>query len=387
MTKLFDLIFNDIKTIFTSFSILAVIIGGNILYAFFYPSPYLNDILIKQKIALVDDDNSTLSREFIFRANATSKVEIIVDTTMQEARNLLEQNKIYGILYIPKDFEQNSIKSSVPQIYYIANNSYFLIYSTIIEGLNNVANSMSFDIKIKQSLYNKNAFNGNIFDDRNALDFEFNALYNPSVGYLNYILAVILIFVLHQTILISCGILCGTQTQQFTQGKSGYYSSANTSLLITARLIAFIFIYFPIFLFYFGFIYDFYNITTFASVLYLVVFGIAFILCATSFAIFLGVSFKRREYVPQITLVMSMPLLFALGIIFPNENIPFIIKFFMDFIPITPSVNGFIKINQLGADFGLITKDFYHLLALIILYTLSSSLILKKRYKNSIKCY
>lgn len=387
MTKLFDLIFNDIKTIFTSFSILAVIIGGNILYAFFYPSPYLNDILIKQKIALVDDDNSTLSREFIFRANATSKVEIIVDTTMQEARNLLEQNKIYGILYIPKDFEQNSIKSSVPQIYYIANNSYFLIYSTIIEGLNNVANSMSFDIKIKQSLYNKNAFNGNIFDDRNALDFEFNALYNPSVGYLNYILAVILIFVLHQTILISCGILCGTQTQQFTQGKSGYYSSANTSLLITARLIAFIFIYFPIFLFYFGFIYDFYNITTFASVLYLVIFGIAFILCATSFAIFLGVSFKRREYVPQITLVMSMPLLFALGIIFPNENIPFIIKFFMDFIPITPSVNGFIKINQLGADFRLIAKDFYHLLALIILYTLSSSLILKKRYKNSIKCY
>lgn len=401
-TDLFDLISKELKIILTSFSIMTVIIAGNVLYAFFYPSPYLNDVLLKQKIAVVDEDRTQKSREFIFNANAHIRTEIIANTSMQNAKNMLLQNEIYGILYIPQDFEKNGISASLPKVYYIANNSYFLIYSSILEGLNCAANAIDFHSM--QRLFNDTK------PKIEPLQADFIALFNPSIGYLNYILAVILIFILHQTLVISCGILCGTQIQQYNQflinhkkaNINAHYPTEllqtlknfiknpnddlyflrikSPILLIVARIISFNIIYFPLFLFYFGFIYSFYNLTTFASGLHLILLGIAFIVSTSAFGICFGFIFNRREYVPQITLVMSMPLLFGLGVIWPSQSVPMIIQIFMDFIPITPSVSGFLKLNQMGADFSDIWREFLHLIALTVLYSSIAFVILKKRF-------
>ena len=400
--NIFDLISKELKTILTSFSIMTVILAGNVLYAFFYPSPYLNDVLLKQKIAVVDEDRTQKSREFIFNANAHIRTDIIANTSMQNAKNMLLRNEIYGILYIPQDFEKKGITASLPKVYYIANNSYFLIYSSILEGLNTAAGAIDFHTQ--QRLFSDTK------PKAEPLKAEFVALFNPSVGYLNYILAVILIFILHQTLVISCGILCGTQIQQYNQflinhsrtnlainSPQGFLQSIKNiiknpnddlyflrikspAMLIFARIVAFGIIYFPLFLFYFGFIYSFYNLTTFASGLNLILFGIAFIVATSAFSICLGFSFNRREYVPQITLVMSMPLLFGLGVIWPSQSVPLAIQIFMDFIPITPSVSGFLKMNQMGAEFSDIWLEFLHLILLAIMYSLIAFLILKKRF-------
>lgn len=376
MIKLFDTIKIELKTILTSFSILTIIIGGNVIYAFFYPSPYLNDIVVKQKIAVVDDDKTDLSRKFISSTNASPKVDAIYNTTMQDAIDLIKKQKIHGILYIPNGFERDSIRLSAPSIYYIADNSYFFIHSTIIEGLNNASNALKLNIKLMQSLYDKNT---NI-EEKKIVDWHFIPLFNESIGYLNYVIAAILIFILHQTLVMSCGILCGIQNQQFSQGKRGYFCEVNPFFLINARVISLCIIYVPLFLFYFGFIYDLYNITTLAGYIELIIFGMAFTSATSAFGIFLGSIFNRMEHIPQITLVMSMPILFALGFVWPVEMIPEWVRFFMWFIPITPSIDGFLKLNQMGADFSLIQFDFYHLLFLGILYMLISHFIIHFRF-------
>ncbi len=376
MIKLFDTIIRELKTILTNFSILTIIIGGNIIYAFFYPSPYLNDIVVKQNIAVVDDDNTSLSRKFIFSANASPKINIKYSTNMQDAINLITKQEIHGILYIPNGFEKDSILMSSPNVYYIADNSYFFIHSTIIEGLNNSSHELNLNIKLMQTLYDKHIN----LENKNIVDWKFIPLFNESIGYLNYVIAAILIFILHQTLVMSCGILCGMQNQQFYQGKISYFCEINPFLLISARIISFCIIYIPLFLFYFGFIYNLYNITTLANYIEIIIFGMAFIISTSSFGVFLGSVFNRMEYVPQIVLVMSMPLLFALGFIWPVEMIPEWIKFFMWFIPITPSIDGFLKLNQMGADFLLIQEDFYHLIFLGILYMLLSYLNIYFRF-------
>ena len=161
--------------------------------------------MVKQKIAVVDDDRTNLSREFIFAANASPKIDIIYNTTMQDAIGLITKQEIHGILHIPSGFEKDSIALSVPSVYYIADNSYFFIHSTIIEGLNNASNKLELDIKLMQSLYDKHT---NI-EGKKIVDWQFIPLFNESAGYLNYVIATILIFILHQTLIMSCGILCG----------------------------------------------------------------------------------------------------------------------------------------------------------------------------------
>lgn len=379
MIELFNTIKAELKMILTSFSILTIIIGGNVIYAFFYPSPYLNDIVVKQKIAVVDDDRTNLSREFIFAANASPKIDIIYNTTMQDAIGLITKQEIHGILHIPSGFEKDSIALSVPSVYYIADNSYFFIHSTIIEGLNNASSKLELDIKLMQSLYDKHT---NI-EGKKIVDWQFIPLFNESVGYLNYVIATILIFILHQTLIMSCGILCGIQNYQFAQGRRDYFCKVSSLCLINARVITFCIIYMPLFLFYFGFIYDLYNITTLANYIQLVVFGLAFIYATSAFGVFLGSIFNRMEYVPQIVLVMSMPLLFALGFVWPAEMIPQWVKLFMWFVPITPSVDGFLKLNQMGADFPTIQSDFYHLIFLGILYMFLSYFIIRFRFHKN----
>ena len=80
---------------------------------------------------------------------------------------------------------------------------------------------------------------------------------------------------------------------------------------------------------------------------------------------------------------MSMPLLFGLGAIWPQQSIPSVIRFFMDFVPITPSVSGFLKLNQMGADFGDVWGEFLHLFLLGVGYAFGAYLILQRRFKNA----
>lgn len=378
--NIFNIFIKEFKNIISNSSAMLVIIGGNILYAFLYPTPYLNDIVTKQNISIVDDDNTQLSRELIFNSYSTPQIKVYSITSMQEAKKLLEQNKIYGILHIPSGFEKDAIKASVPKINFIADASYFLIYSTIIEGLNNASKNLIIDIKSKQALYK----NININEIKQPIKWEFIPIYNPSIGYMDYALSAIFIFILYQTILIACGIIGGGYLKQFYKGETKYLIENNKLLIILARIFVFFIIYIPIFLFYFGFIYDFYNIDSNSNnAIELLCFGIVFLISSISFGIFIGSIFNRGEWAIQIVVMSSMPILFALGFIWPIELIPNFIQSIMIIFPITPALDGFLKINQMGATFDLIKYNFIHLLTLILIYILISYIILIYKTKNA----
>lgn len=378
----FSLIKNEFRVIFTSFAIALVIVGGNIFYAFFYPSPYLNDVVFRQKIAFVDEDKSALSRQFYFYANANFKLNLNSQDSIASARKMLENNEIFGILYIPKDFEKKALTAALPEVYYIANNAYFLIYGTIIDGLNNAASELKNDILTNRAKWDLSSDFS--LQKGDLIIPNFIALFNANLGYLNYILAVVLLLILHQTIIIAIGILSGIQYQQFSQHKDFsdknkfYFLNANPFSVILARVVAFFSIYFLIFLFYFGFIYSFYELNLFAKSLEILAFGAAFLVSSICFGAFLALLFSRREFLPQIAIVMSMPLLFSLGVFYPN--IPFWLSFLMDFIPLKPSVDGFLKLNQMGADFSFIWGDFLHLILLAILYFFAALWVFKRRF-------
>lgn len=379
INKLFNVIIKEFKSLLTNSSIMVVIICGNIIYAFLYPMPYLNDIVTNQSIAIVDDDNTQLSRKFIFNAFSTPQIMLYKKTSMQEAKKLLEENKIHGILHIPSNFEKNAIKASIPTIYYIADASYFLIYGTIIEGLNNASKNLILDIKSKQALYK----DINISETKQPIKWEFIPLYNPTIGYMDYALAAILIFILYQTILIACGILGGTQLQKYYMGERGYFTNENPILIILSRIFVFFIIYIPLFLFYFGFIYDFYHLNSNGKAIEILCLGIAFVVSSTSFGIFIGSVFNKGEYATQVIVMSSMPILFALGFIWPNELIPDSIKNIMMVFPITPALDGFLKINQMGASFSLIKTNFIHLIILMCIYIAISYTILSLKMKNA----
>lgn len=370
MCKDFVLVFmQEFKALFSSVSALLIIFGGSLFYLFLYPTPYYNDVISKQRVAIIDYDSTSTSRELIhyFRASPYLEIAEILHSP-NKAQALIESNEIYGIITIPKDFEKHLYSQIPPTIAISANASYLLIYGAIANAASEAISG--FNAHLKTKLQHK---------DYDILAPSLLPLFNPSLGYINYTLAPVLIFILHQTLIAGAGIIGGTQNQQFNQGVRNYYSNANPALIVLSKIILLFGIYVLLFAFYFGFAYQAYGVSVNASVLDFWLFSSAFIFATAAFGVFFGAILPKRALSTQIIMLASMPLVFLLGFIWQKSQIAPLALDIMHLLPAYHGINGLLELNQMAAPFHLIRDYFISLLVLGVAYSALSAFIIYKR--------
>ncbi|WP_233709929.1 MULTISPECIES: ABC transporter permease [unclassified Helicobacter] len=372
----FKVILEEAKAVFSNGVILLIVLGGSLLYALLYPTPYKNDVIRNQSIAVVDMDKSSASRELIFFISALPQVKIeYVLSSQNQAKELLLENKIFGYLTISEGFEANLHKGVPSYLGYIANASYFSAYGTIVEALNSAANALGDQVKIKM----KTLQTQHLSNDANLLAKESIPLFNISVGYLNYALAAVLIFILHQTA-IGGTMLIGA-FQNSAKNPLAYYSKASVVKLVVARFLVFGITYFVLFLLFFGFFFKLYHINVQANWIDFWCFAFAFLFATLALGIFLGFLIKDSALPTQIVLVSSLPIVFLLGFIWPIDLIPDFLRNIAKIIPAYHGINGFLRLNQMGAELDQIMSEFFWLLALGVIF--SSLAIVYKTLQRS----
>lgn len=351
-------------------SVLTVCILGPLAYFLLYPTPYENDVVRSQKIAIIDEDNTELSRSLAFFANSSSEVQVRgYATSLKNAQDLLERGEIFGILYIPKGFERDSFLQSSPTLSFLANSSYFLIYGSIVNGLYQATQELNPQIRVKQQiLYGDYALKGsNHALQKDLLTLKSSPLFNSSLGYINYALAAVFVVILHQMLVVGMGIFGASYT---------YTPSSPALSLLFSRMILFACICIPLFAFYFGFGFSYYGIHHHAKISDFWLFSLGFIFSILSFGNFIGTLVSKPYQATVLVLLSSLPLIFLLGFIWPLENIPSPIQTIVQFIPIFHGVNALLRLNEMGADFQSIFHYFKNLLSLGVLYFLLSYLII-----------
>lgn len=361
----------EAKNIFTSVSAMLVIFGGSLFYLFLYPTPYYNDTLSTQKIAIIDYDDSTLSHKLIkhFRASPHLEIVEILDNP-QKAQEIIESHHAYGIIIIPHDFEKHLYQQIPPTISIMANASYLLIYGAIANAAADVISDFNAHLRLK--LESKG-------EKHELLEPKLIPLFNPSMGYINYTLAPVLIFILHQTLVAGAGIIGGTQNQQYAQGIRNYYASANSLIIVLSKIFVFFCIYVVLFAFYFGFAYEVYGVHVSASVLDFWLFSVAFILSTAAFGVFFGSLLPNRSYATQIIMLASMPIVFLLGFIWQKTQIAPWASDVVAFLPAYHGINGLLELNQMGASFSSVSNHFAYLLLLCVFYTLASAAVISQK--------
>lgn len=360
----FRVVLEEAKAVFSNGVVLLIVLGGSLMYALLYPTPYKNDVIRNQKIAIVDMDRSSASRELIFFVSALPQVEIeYVLSSQKKAKELLLKNEIFGYLVISEDFEANLHKGVPNYLGYIANASYFSAYGAIVEALNSAANALGDQVKIKM----KTLQTQHLSQEANPLVKKSIPLFNVSVGYLNYALAAVLIFILHQTA-IGGTMLIGA-FQNSIKDPLAYYSQASVFKLVLARFLVFGMTYFFLFLLFFGFFFKLYHISVQANWIDFWCFAFAFLFATLALGIFLGFVIKDSALPTQIVLISSLPIIFLLGFIWPIDLIPDFLKNIAQFIPAYHGINGFLRLNQMGAELDQIMPHFFWLLALGVVFS------------------
>ncbi len=90
----------------------------------------------KLPVAVVDLDNSTISKRTIRELNATPSTEIVLVTgSYLEARELMQSGDIFGFIVIPKKFYKDILTNKIPEVPLYYNNSYLIAGSLVYKDL------------------------------------------------------------------------------------------------------------------------------------------------------------------------------------------------------------------------------------------------------------
>lgn len=340
------------RAVFTNQALLLTVFGGVLLYSFLYPLPYTNQIPRDQQVVVVNLDGSQLSRRLERMVDATPQVQLSARAySLEEAQEIFVDRKMAGILVIPENFHRDLLQGRRPTLSFAGDASYFLVYGTVLEGLAASGQTLAAEVKISRMV-----MSGQVLalaaEQYSAVKLNIHPVFNPTMGYVNYVIPAVFILILHQTLIMGVGILGGGQNEQRLLEGKGYWLEAAPWKLLLVRTALFVAIYWLLCMYYFGFSFSFYNIPHLADFSELNLLILPFLLSSTFLGISLGLLLPRRELATLLVLLSSMPLIFASGFIWPAPAIPDPLTAIMQFIPVIPAIKAFIGLNQMGADFS-----------------------------------
>ncbi|MDR0349549.1 MAG: ABC transporter permease [Tannerella sp.] len=104
--------------------------------ALFFLSLMDSGLPVDLPVAVVDGDNSSTSRNLTRRLSAFQQTEVVLQTvSFTEARIAMQEGKIYGIYYIPKNFSVNAASGKRPEISFYTNYAYLIAGSLLFRDM------------------------------------------------------------------------------------------------------------------------------------------------------------------------------------------------------------------------------------------------------------
>jgi len=367
----------ECKAILADKAIVVTLFGGVLFYSVLYPLPYLHQVPTEQQIVVVDHDNSSLSRLVTRHADASAKIKVLANVnSIDQAQAWIDAGKAHGLLVIPADFRRNLLLGKGATLSYGGDASYFLIYSAIVEGLVSAGIDASKHVQMIGLL--ARGQNPELAQQAvNSIHINSVPAFNPSLGYTPYVVPGLFLLILHQTLLIGTGILGAGQW-----GKQGYWQQVRPVTLVLARLSVFMMIYALFSSFYLGACFYWYKVSVVASVIEVGLFMLPFLLATDSLGIYLSSLFRRRELPTQLYLLVSMPILFVAGFVWPIALIPQPLVVASQVIPAVPAIMGMLELNQLGAGWSAVLPKWLQLWGLFAIFVTMAIVAIARKQQD-----
>ena len=124
-----------------------LLVVAPLVYGIYYPQPYLNQILRKIPIAVVDNDLSELSRRIVQTLDASGAVKVAIRAdTLPQARAALDRGEVFAVVGIPPETERDTLKGTTVHIPVYADATYLFIFRTMGSGISIAINALSSEL-------------------------------------------------------------------------------------------------------------------------------------------------------------------------------------------------------------------------------------------------
>lgn len=167
-------------------------VGVMLLSTFFFLTLMRGGSAEKMPVAVVDLDQTTISRRLIHEMQATPSVDIQLETnSYPEAREAMQQGKVYGIFVIPSDFYRKLVDFKRPKMDFYVTNAYTVGGNTAYKQMLTMVNLTSGAFQ-REVLRKKGLPDDVIMHRIQPLTIEGHMVANPWGNYSVYLVSTIL---------------------------------------------------------------------------------------------------------------------------------------------------------------------------------------------------
>lgn len=377
----------EVRRVFSDKTTLTIFFLATVVYPPLYYYIYHLDSLTSMPVAVVNLSHGDDSKRFVHKLDATPEVNVAYRcATLADAEQLLREHTVRSIFLLPKDYDWLLAHGRSATVTVVADISSFIYYKNALMGGSNVMLDEMHTIELQHQ-----AAEGVVGEQAEIqvqpVQYDDVKLYNPGGGYSPYFIPALLMLVIHQTLFFGICVLCGDANENRRalrlipprlRGRSVYR-------VTIGRLLCFLFIYFPITLLDLWLIPHWFGMPQLGRPVDIMLFVLPYVIAIICFAMTFGNIFAReRLSVLLCCLFFSVILFFLSGLVWPQSNMPRFWLAFSYIFPSTPGIEGYVRINTMGATLATVRREYLALWIQTGVYfiTACESLRLIKRYRR-----
>ena len=369
----------ELRNLFRDQGVLIFFVLVPLTYPLIYSFIYTNETVREVPAVVVDNSRSSLSREYLRKVDASPETSIVAHCAdMEEARLMLKERKAYGIIYIPSGFSDDIVRGKQTQVSIFCDMSGLLYYKALLTANTNVSLAMNADIKMERA-GNTTARQDEI--TAYPIEYEDIAIFNPTNGFAAFLIPAVLILIIQQTLLLGIGLAAGTAREQnrFKELIPDDPHYNGTFRIVMGKGLSYFMVYSLVAVYILCVVPRLFSLNQIAIPSVLALFALPYLTACIFFAMTASIAIRNRETCMLLFVFTSVPLLFLSGISWPGAAMPEFWRNFSYIFPSTFGINGYVRINSMGATLNEVAFEYQALWIQTGIYFLTTCLVYQRK--------
>ncbi|MFL9485590.1 ABC transporter permease [Chitinophagaceae bacterium LWZ2-11] len=364
------LFFREASIIAKDHSLLLTLLIAPLLYAFFYGSIYMYKEEEGVKLAIVDDDNSNLSRlltQQISNAQITSTFKTASLNTAQEE---MYKGNCQGFFYIEKGLEQKVLTLHQADVVLTVNAARFLPSSDLLMGLNQICLTVSAGVRLQYLQKSEGQSSQISMQEVMPVNLNYKPLFNERSSYGAFLLPGLLALILQQTLLIGLSASVASERNKKKVNEWMQTAGNNLSVALWGKGFFYLILFGAYAFFFLNVNFNILQLPMRGSKIDLAFALFLFIATLIPMGQCLGSLFKQTLLNVQIMAFSTYPIFLITGYTWPLKSLPVALQWISALLPTTPFLKVYQSIVQAGGTLSQNKGALIHLLILLIFYSL-----------------
>ena len=354
----------------------------NALYPVLYALIYNPEVVRDERVVVVDDNRTAMSRDLVRRMDATQEVAIAgYAANMQEAQEAMHRKACYGILYIPRDFAQSVGRGEQGHVSLYCDMSVMMRYKAMFTALTGVTQAMGGErlVAVVEPVI---SMSGAVVENRQV------PVGNPAMGIASAVLLFILPLVLQQSMILGIAMLHGGSIERRRRngGRDPLAVEASPGATIVGKMMCHQIIYVIPVIYVLHYVPLMFGFPQYGNLLHIICLAVPFIVGVSFMGQTLSAVVNERESVFLLFVFSSVVFVFLVGVSWPRYLMSRLWYVVGDCVPSTWMANGYVLMQTNGATLYQVQHHYWMLwLQLPVMFILAyvvERFINRRRYRS-----